>query len=300
MSSAAILLPNENLVFRDVAKALQLSFMELGWDAMWLSDKDHIREYHKEIDVAIVLTPFDYRDIDRLLPKATRILWQLEQLPWPTRIHEKRRKHFGWDELRKIRLKYDYVFDCDIGNIEQHWRFFAKKQTIAHLPIGYSSVFELDKNIKPASNKVTFIGSVRPAFCQRHRKKVIKILQRQLGDKFGIIQNRYGDRARQAVKKSTINLNVHQYLPLSLMESLRLIALLFSNKCFVISEPFYNNGPFEHLEHLVFASHRDMVSEIKYYLDTPWERERMASNAYEFVKKHYTMTQHLEKALAIL
>ena len=294
MPTAAILLSQENKVFQDLAKALQLSFMELGWDAMWIGDEDQITEYARDIDVAIVLAPHDYPKIHRLLPRAIRVLWQLEQLPWPTRIHQKRRGHFGWWELQKLVPQYHHIFECDKGNIKEHWRYY-KKQPIHHMPVGYSSVFELNKKTKKR-NVAMFLGSDSTKFCQRHRAKTLKTLKHKLKDQFSLCTGRYGDRARQAVKRSAINLNIHQSLPL--FESLRVVGLLMSNKCFVISEYCYDETlPFKRHEHWAVCDHHKMPSLIKYYLETPWERERMAMNAYNFIKKDYTMTQHLKKAL---
>jgi spore maturation protein CgeB len=78
---------------------------------------------------------------------------------------------------------------------------------------------------------------------------------------------------------------------------MRIVALGMSNNCFVITEPCEDLGPFEHLEHLVVVKHQDMAAEISFYLNSPWERDRMANNAYNLVKKRYTMTENLKEAV---
>jgi len=297
MSTAAILLPTQNAVFADLAKALQLSFMELGWQCMWLGDKDHVREYANEIDLGVVLTPFDYKDIGTLLPKAKKVLYQLEALPWPTKIHLKRRKYWDWDKLEaQIVPNYDIVWDFDEGNIKEHWKWYGRSlnKPVLHCPVGYSSAFELQKKVSQR-NIAMFIGSVSDHPKQTHRSRTLRGLSAKLGKRMQVIVGRYGDKAKQAAKNVTVNVNVHENIPI--FESMRIVALLMSNRCFVVSEPSAYPGPFEHLNQYVVTDHENMAAEISYYLSCDWERNRMADNAYNFVKEHYTMTQHLREVL---
>lgn len=294
MKTAAILLPVQNQLFSDLAKALVGSFMELGWCAMWLGDKDDVREYAKDIDLAVVLTPFDYPDIHKLLPNATKVLYQLETMPWPELVHLKRRKDWKWDQLQSLLPGYDVIWEHDLGNVKHHWKWFQQRP-VFHLPVGYSPIFELEKRVKEREIAL-FIGSEMDHRRQKHRQRVLRGLRSKLGKKFQIMSGRYGDKARQSAKNAMISLNIHQG-KIPSFESLRVIGLLLSNECFVITEACAEMGLFEHQEHLIVASPNEMAGEVKHYLKTPWERERIAKAGYEFVKKYYTMTEHLKKVL---
>lgn len=295
MSTAAIIAPTDNAIFGDLAKALTMSFMELGWSAMWIGDKDQIREYAHEIDLALVLTPFDYEtDIHRLLPRATRVLYQLEQLPWPEKIHFKRRKYWKWEERFEAMRLYDAIFEYDMGNIKEHYRYYNPKRPVFHLPIGYSFIFELEKRVRER-NIALFIGSDCDHPRYTHRSRTLKNLKSRLKNRFATTSSRFADKAKQAAKNSAVNLNIHQN-NIPCFESLR-IMMLIANQCFIITEPILYMEPLEHLKHLAVCSHKDMAAEIRYYLETPWERKRMAKNAYRFVTKHYTMTKNLKKVL---
>jgi len=295
MNTAAILTPLNNLVFGDLAKALVMSFIDLGWHAMWLGDKDHVRESAREIDLAVVLTPFDYPDIHRLLPRATKVLYQLESLPWPDVIHVSRRKYWKWDERYELMRLYDYIFDGDMGNFRHHYRWYQLQRPILYLPIGYSPAFELPKKVSQR-NIALFIGSNSDHPQYTHRSRTLRFLNAKMGRRFAMATNRYGDKIRQTAKNAAVHLNIHQN-NIKSFESLRIVSLLMSNRCFTITEPCDDLGPFEHLEHLVVISHRDMAAEASYYLNVQWERERMANNAYNYIRKHYTMTQNLKEVL---
>lgn len=294
--TAAVLLPQDNILYADLAKALVMSFMELGWSAMWLGDKDQIREYKRKIDVAVVLTPDDYPDIHRLLPRSTRVLYQLETLPWPERIHLTRRKYWRWEEKLKHFARYDAIWDQDMGNIREHYKWYTIQRPTYHVPIGYSSMFELNKRVR--QRKVAlFIGkdSNHPRY--KHRNRTLRNLKGKLRRNFKLITTRYGDKAKQAAKNARVNLNIHENNVFA-FEGLRMVGLLMSNKCFVLTEPCAYMEPFENFKHLVVTKHRDIAAEVKYYLDmAEWEIDRIAQNAYDFIKAEYTMTQHLQRAL---
>jgi hypothetical protein len=295
MNTVAIITPLNNIVFGDLAKALTMSFMELGWQSMWLGDKDQIREYAKSLDLAIVLTPFDYKDIHKILPRTKRVYYQLETLPWPTKIHLTRRKYWQWEERLEMMNNYDYVFEHDKGNITNQYRWYDIRRPVLYAPIGYSSAFELPKKVSQR-NIALFIGSDSDHPKYVHRNRTIRHLKGKLRRRFAIATDRWGDKARQAAKNAAVNLNIHQN-NIPSFEAMRIVSLLMSNRCFVMTEPCEDMGPFEHLEHLVIIKHQDMAPEISDYLNKPWERERIADNAYNYIRKHYTMTQNLKEAL---
>ena len=295
MKTAAIITPLGNCVFGDLAKALTMSFMELGWQSMWLGDKDQIKENARGIDLAIVLTPFDYPDIHRLLPRTTKVYYQLESLPWPDRIHLTRRKYWKWEERLALMQHYDFVFDHDMGNFRHHYRYYQLQRPCLYFPIGYSPVFELPKKVAQR-NIALFIGSNAEHPQYTHRNRTIRFLSAKLRRRFAIATSRYGDKARQAAKNAAIGVNIHQN-NIESFESMRIVGLYMANGCFVVTEPCDDLGPFEHLEHLVVVKHQDMAAEISHYLNTPWERDRIAKNGYDYIKKHYTLTQNLKKVL---
>ena len=295
MKTAAILTPLNNLVFADLAKALTMSFMELGWHSMWIGDRDQVREYAKDIDVGIVLTPFDYPNIHKLLPNAIKVYYQLEALPWPNKIHLNRRKYWRWEERLELMQLYDVVFEHDQGNINNHYCYYPFKRPALYVPIGYSPVFELPKKVAQR-NVALFIGSDSDHPQYTHRNRTLRFLREKLRKRFAICDSRYGDKARQTAKNCSVLVNIHQN-NIPSFESMRIVALGMSNNCFVMTEPCDDLGPFEHLEHLVVVKHQDMAAEISFYLNSPWERSRMATNAYNLVKKSYTMTENLKEAV---
>lgn len=295
MNTVAILTPLNNKVFADLAKVLTMSFIELGWQAMWIGDKDQVKECARELDLAVVLTPFDYKDIQKILPRTKKVLYQLEALPWPNKIHATRRKYWQWEERQNLINQYDYVFEHDKGNIANHYRWYHLQRPVFYVPIGYSPIFELPKNVSQR-NVALFIGSDNDHPRYVHRNRTLRHLQSKLKKRFAIATDRWGDKARQTAKNAAVNVNIHQN-NIASFESMRIVGLLMSNKCFVMTESCEDMGPFEHLEHLVVTKHQDMAAEISYYLNVEWERKRMANNAYNYIKEHYTMTQNLKEVL---
>ncbi len=227
MKTAAVLLPMQNLQFPDLAKGLVEAFTNLGWNAMWLGDKDHVKQYASQIDLVVVLTPLDYQDIHELLPNSTRVWYQQEAMPWPNRVHLKRRKDWKWDKLQKLITRYDIIWDFDKGNIENHWRYYQKRP-VFHMPIGYSSMFELNKRVKQRDIAL-FIGSNINHKRQKHRNRACRLLLAKLKPNFGVVTGRYGDKAKQAGKNAAINLNIHQNM--RVFKSLRIVALLSEATC---------------------------------------------------------------------
>jgi len=295
MQTAAIIVPQDNIFFSDLAKALVMSFMELGWNVMWLGDKDQIREYARQIDLAVVLSPFDYKDIRKILPRTTKVLYQLEALPWPQCVHLKRRKYWKWEERLEAMNSYDAVWEADLANIKEHYRYYNIRRPLIHMPVGYSSIFELDKRVSQR-NIALFIGEDGNHPRVKPRRRIVRRVQSLIPKQFKIVKGRYGDKAKQSAKNARINLNIHQNRMQNL-ESLRVVGLLMSNKCFVMTEPVLHS-PFENNKHWVVVEGKDMAAEIKYYLEmATWEVDRIAKEGYNFVKNHYTMTQHLKKAL---
>lgn len=295
MKTVAIITPLNNAVFGDLAKALTMSFIELGWQAMWVGDKDQIRENARSIDLGMVLTPFDYPDINKLLPHSTKILYQLESLPWPDTIHVTRRKYWKWEERYELMRLYDCVLDHDMGNFRHHYRYYQLQRPCLYFPVGYSSVFELPKRVAQR-NIALFIGSNSDHPQYTHRNRTIRFLSAKLRRRFAVATSRYGDKARQAAKNAAVCLNIHQN-NLKSFESMRIVGLYMSNGCFTMTEPCDDLGPFENLEHLVVIKHQDMAAEISHYLNSPWEIKRISENGYNYIKKHYTLTQNLKKVL---
>jgi hypothetical protein len=294
---AAVICSPENLIFYDIAKALCLSFQELGHKTMCLQERSPIRDYASQIDLAIIMTPFEYFDIRQMLPKSMIVLYQLEVMPWTHLVHPAKQKWYKWPQLKDLLSNYDVIFDYDRGNMRYFWQKIGQDIRVVHLPVGYSSIFELTESIK-STNEVLFVGCVYDKKWMKHRTRVLKLLNDN-GIVVRHIQNIYGDAIIRHMKGAAVNLNIHS-TDMPVFESPRIIQYLFSNKAFVISETCNPTNEFvDSIHWRTVVSYGDMPNVIKYFLEKPQERINMAQNAYEFVKKNYTMTQNLKKALEL-
>jgi len=298
IKTIAVICPLRNMIFRDLANALCLSCKELGKTPLRLSKEHLIKEHVNDIDLAIVLTPFDYPDIRQWLPKSKIALYQLETLPWPHLVHPSRAARWRWPSLKRlIEKNYDVVFDHNQSNIRLHLKqsiSWGRHRPLVHLPIGYSSVFDLKEEGTP-NGRVLFVGNVSDKPWAKHRRRVLRFL-RDKHCKVTHIDGIYGKEALRLERDAAINLNIHGY-DIPVFESPRIIQHIFSNKGFVISEPCEMIDTFIDGIHWRVVSAREMPGLIQYYLKNIEERLQIAENAYNYVKCCYTMTQHLQRAL---
>ena len=294
MKNIAIINHGDNYVFGDLGKALGLSFGELGWNVVEVETESEIRSLG-DIDYAIILAPFDYQKIRAWLPKTRIILYQLEILPWTNMIGlpVKRSLNKKWIKLNKlIQLNYDIIWDFTQYNIENNLKRTNSHKTINYFPIGYSPIFDMDYLPETIRSEVLFLG------CSTNRRSIILNSLWSMKCKLNAPKDVYGSMAIQLMKNADINLNLHNN-DVPVFEAQRVVQMAFSNKCFVISEPCIQ-APFQHGKHWIVTEQRMLLERINEFLKKPDERKQIAQNAYDYIKSHYTITQHLEKIVGKL
>lgn len=294
MKSIAIVCPRQNLIFDDIAQALCISFMELGWISIRVETREEIKSIAKDMEYALVITPHDYPDIRGLLPNAKIILYQTEVLPWLNRQQKiiswlGRKCDNRWRALRILLNNYDVIFDYDKINIEHNLKYSCTNKKVGFLPIGYSPIFELDEDV-PSNDTILLVGNAT-----ERRFHVFNTILR-LDYKIQWVRNKYQSDAIKLIKGAAVNLNLHIY-DLPMFESPRIIQQLFSNKAFVISEPCRSAIEIKDRLHWGMANLRFFPDMIRFYMKHPDLRLQIADNAYNFVTKHYTMTQKLDEVL---
>ena len=294
MKSVAVICPKQNLIFDDIAQALCISFMELGWISVRVETREEIKSIAKDMEYALVITPHDYPDIRSLLPNSKIILYQTEVLPWLNQQQKivswlGRKCDDRWRKLNTLLYNYDIIFDYDKINIEHNLKYSCANKKVGFLPIGYSPIFELDESV-PSSDTILLVGNTT-----ERRLQVFNAILRS-DYKVQWVRSKYQSDAVKLIKGAAINLNLHIY-DLPMFESPRIVQQLFSNRVFVISEPCSSAAEFKDGLHWGMANFRFFPDMIRFYLKHPDLRFQIADNAYNFVTKHYTMVNLLEQVL---
>lgn len=292
MKSIVIVCPRQNLIFGNIAQALCISFMELGWISICVETREEIKAIAKDMEYALVITPHDYPDIRSLLPNSKIILYQTEVLPWLNQQQKivswlGRKCDENWRHLKLLLNNYDIVVDYDKNNIEHNLKYSYSNRKAGFLPVGYSPIFELNEKAV-CNNAVLLIGNTT----ERRRQIFNTILRPDYRVQW--LRNKYQNDALRLIKGAAINLNIHIH-NLPMFESPRIVQQIFANKGFVISEPCKSAGEFKDRIHWGMAASRFFPDMIRFYLKRPDLRLQIADNAYNFVTKHYTMTQRLEQ-----
>jgi hypothetical protein len=106
----------------------------------------------------------------------------------------------------------------------------------------------------------------------------------------------FGEEYSKMLFASKISLNIH-FTHIKYFEYHKLIVDSFCNRRFVLSEEISNLDPFVPGQHLAICNANEFEDQISYYLRNEEERQRIAQNVYDFVKREFTLTGNLKKAL---
>lgn len=192
-------------------------------------------------------------------------------------------KHNQW--VRRL-AKFGFDFDGIFGVIDYcpRDRLALSKVGIdkwVFAPLGYHPSFEILNGCSITNSyDIGFLGTV-----SRRRGRIIGEL---LGENFSMLQNE-GDDGRKFMSSSSLWLNLHRKHTKNFAD-IRVIQLGLSNGCFVISEPcsWVPEGMKDGV-HWVVLQKFFLCEQIRWALDNPEERTRIAKAGYEWVKSSYRL-----------
>jgi hypothetical protein len=221
------------------------------------------------------------------LPKRY-IAYNLEQLTtnkfWEPEFFEK---------LRRAELVLDY----SVINIEE-----LKKHNIqAHfLPIGYTSTME--KMMETTKENPSFEKTIDVVFFgypNQHRvQKLLPFVYNKQLTKLVEMDGYWGDKLKEAYKKSKIGLNIHLHSGRPIFEITRII-LLIANKVLVMTErsadPWYDE---QYKNLLYFFKTEDYHAECMQLLGQ--YSPRLAEEIYDYVKTNYAYVNYIKEILPFL
>jgi len=268
-----------------IGQAINYSLLELGIQSRIVSDKEHA-----DADCAFVVWSCSI-DINNYRCKKY-IHITSEQLPYyqdaPTETQER------WKEIEPHFKKYDCIFEYSSCQVE-----FLKQRgiNVVNFQWGYTPLLDWYRHNKDkvkVTKRPLFIGGLTP-----RRRQLNKELKRQGIDLLWHHNKDYRGQEGELIASHMVNLNIHKD-PRDTLETGRIVCLSLANRAFVITEPYEDTVPLVDGQHFVVAETKDLADKIKYYLEHDKDREEIAEQGYRFVRKHYTMTQNLERAMAQL
>lgn len=202
-----------------------------------------------------------------LIPDSTRIpspyiIYQLEPLVlplWKEKLTQK----------RKLFINASIIWDYSKANIE--YLSHLNKQ-IKEVPLGYHPKLKEALIIEYYDYDVLFVG-----FATERRKKVLNELQKHCCVS---VQPRWGKDFTDALSRSKILLNIHQYDIPTPLEQPR-ISYALNNDCLVISEKSIDT-PYKGL---LKAAYDDIPELVLKFLQNPCERDNKRNLQSESFKK---------------
>lgn len=283
-----VLCPKTNLVFQSIARACHQSFIELGHES------DLAEEYVEGYDLALFVVYYHPWRIPNTTP-TLKIGYHMEPLPW---YNDKSIHLVKWAKKFEQQTKmYDRVIDMSYNNVE--WLRSKGHKRVYWCALGYHESFELPR-VEGQHHEVAFIGSLQEGTTGRSRRQaMIKRWNNCLakdGIKIKCFDGVFDDDLASAVHNADIHLNIH-ISDQRCFEMPRIVTLLLSNGKFVITEKIGEHKPFTHKKHLVEVSWKKFPSTIRHYLKVSEQRNKIARQGYEFVKKHYRFRTHLNRML---
>lgn len=155
-------------------------------------------------------------------------------------------------------------------------------------PVGYHRFFEVLNAPIDEKYDVGFLGNL-----SERRKKVIA----EIESSFSVDKNRTDD-VGLFLGKSSILIHIIKDDYNFNFAAFRIIQLGLSNARFVISEPscWAPNG-IESGVHLVVAKRDDLVGSIRWAINNPEERSRIAKSGHEWVKSSYCLIDNFRKPM---
>jgi hypothetical protein len=264
--------PDDPLTYM-IANAFHQSFLSLGCVSSLLS------QYESGHDVCLVMYAHDWYNFPKDNTYKIAYNWEcLQNSMWRNRVHRALGQFNCIFEMSPENLKIDLPIK----------RLYC--------PIGYHPTFEMPYVVGPKQN-IALIGYVSQ---KSHRHQVIENIERELGSKVWCIRtkdhwaNANNKQLNQVIFNTLVQLNIHRNPKYKMFESIRVIAQLISNKCFVISEPSYDsllvNG-----QHYIETN--DIVNTIRHYLKRPEECDQIAQQGYRFVRGQCKLETHVERCL---
>jgi spore maturation protein CgeB len=111
----------------------------------------------------------------------------------------------------------------------------------------------------------------------------------------------YGDQARQLRYHADIVLNVPHVIDMLSKPNWATFETLASNGFLITKYAEGMNKLFTNEEHLVWVgSPKEMAEKVKYFLNNPVERSRIANSGHKLVSENYSYSQWAKKALTVL
>lgn len=174
-------------------------------------------------------------------------------------------------------LKKYPVVDYQKKNVE-----YLNKHGInaVHMPYGYYEGMTRKEETKKDID-VLFFGSLNI----RRMPVLMKLIEEE-DINFQMLHGCYGKELDYMISRAKIHINCH-YADNHPLELVRLNYLL-ANKCFVISEKGWDMDENKIYEGgVAFEEYSDFVEACKYYLARDYEREKIANEGFELIKKRH-------------
>ena len=270
-----------NNYFRGARDAWVKRLREFGFEAEGFEKFEDFKNYDPTCVIVIGINYFEK-------PKDRSKIWvavQQEQFYHPKigGVYEARL----WFKRSLPYLKnYDIILDFSKTNVEvmEKCRQLRKKNIIMHAPAG-AGEFSICEN--PNAEKeydLLFVGwhSRSKHMPYSRRYGILEPLLKKY-NVYPLSNSLWGEKKQEAIRKSKICLNLHPE-ETRVMESSRFLDY-FANHAFVMSDRIYDPAPFADGEDFVSFFLTDIEDKIDYYLSHEEERNRIADNAFEKVKK---------------
>lgn len=264
-----VLPPVWSAVYLNTARLLKYSLEEMG-DEVFIVEAGEQQSGRLSIVLGWNLIPDDVH------LKQPYIIYQLEPMDLPL-----------WQEKlrQKITLFHhaEMIWDYSILNA-QHFKVIGLNTRV--LPLGYHPGLNVVSHSEFPDYDVLFVG-----FLTERRKKVIDELQKYCCVS---VQPRWGNDFTEAIGRSKIMLNIHQYDMPTPLEQPR-ISYALNNQAFVLSETSADN-PYKCL---VSCSYEKLVATTIYFLKNRKERIKKSNLLFRSFSE-FKMTSSLNGLMAEL
>jgi hypothetical protein len=156
---------------------------------------------------------------------------------------------------------------------------------VAHCPVGYHETFEVPLS-QPLEPGVFFLGMMTPK--RQQWQKTIGFKDFQLFDD--------PEMQGRLLCSPGVHLNI-KWRECAAFVPLRVIMLLLSNRCCVVSERS-QWSPIEHGKHyLSVSTPTQMARECQKLMQKPRLRDKLANDGYNYIKRHHRLDVSLKCAL---
>jgi len=253
-------------VYYNTARLLKYSLEDIGKEAS-IIEAGEIQNGNLSIVLGWNLIP------DEIVLKQPYIIYQLEPLGLPL-----------WQEKliqkQKLFQHAEIIWDYSESNTRYLNDLGLKTEVV---PLGYHKKLEEVTFSEFPDYDVLFVG-----FLTDRRKKIIDELQKHCCVS---IQPRWGKDFSEALGRSKILLNIHQYDMPTPLEQPR-ISYALNNRCFIISEESIDN-PYKNL---VTCSYDNLVKEVLHYLHHIKLRNELKSQIFDSFKS-FQMNELVAKCI---